>query len=147
MRGNANTYTHPDSKSYADSYFYSNSHSNSNLHANSNGHRNSDTEVSSHAAAPSDSTAVRKLPAHTCYSARSLVISTESRKWSEWDERHGRLRSAGSCERVGRKSFKASMQTLDRSLRNIADQHLHSPIRSSETLRNARQVDFGNDLD
>lgn len=48
---------------------------------------------------------------------------------------------------AGTKSFKASMQTLDRSLRNIADQHLHSPIRSSEALPNARQVDFGNDLD
>ena len=48
---------------------------------------------------------------------------------------------------AGAKSFKGSMQTLDRSLRNIADQHLHSPIRSSETLPNARQVDFGNDLD
>jgi len=48
---------------------------------------------------------------------------------------------------AGTKSFKASIRTLDRSLRNIADQHLHSPIRSSETLPNARQVDFGNDLD
>ena len=48
---------------------------------------------------------------------------------------------------AGTKSFKASMQTLDRSLRNIADQHLHSSIRSSEILPNARQVDFGNDLD
>lgn len=48
---------------------------------------------------------------------------------------------------AGTKSFKASIQTLERSLRNIADQHLHSSIRSSETLPNARQVDFGNDLD
>jgi hypothetical protein len=48
---------------------------------------------------------------------------------------------------AGTKSFKASMQTLHRSLRNIADQHLHSAIRSSETLPNARQVDFGSDLD
>ncbi len=48
---------------------------------------------------------------------------------------------------AGTKSFKASMQTLEKSSRNIADQHLHGPIRSSETLPNSRQVDFGNDID
>ena len=47
----------------------------------------------------------------------------------------------------GSKSFKASMQTLENSSRNIADHHLHCQIRSSEILPNAKQVDFGNDLD
>jgi hypothetical protein len=48
---------------------------------------------------------------------------------------------------AGSKSFKASMQTLENSLRNIADQHLHCQIRPSEVLPNAKQVNFGNDLD
>lgn len=45
------------------------------------------------------------------------------------------------------KSFKASMQRLDGSLRNIADMHLHSPIRSREDVPTAVQVDFAADLD
>src|SRR5262249_28628740 len=47
----------------------------------------------------------------------------------------------------GSKSFRASMQNLDRSLRNIADAHLHTPIRRRETLPSATQVDFRADLD
>jgi len=47
----------------------------------------------------------------------------------------------------GTKSFKESMQHLDRSLRNIADAKLHVQIRSSETLPNKTQVNFSNDLD
>lgn len=45
------------------------------------------------------------------------------------------------------KSFKASMQRLQNSLRNIADMHLHSPIRSREDVPTATQVDFAADLD
>jgi len=47
----------------------------------------------------------------------------------------------------GAKSFKGSMQHLDRSLRNIADAHLHVQIRSSEVLPTGPQVDFRADLD
>jgi len=45
------------------------------------------------------------------------------------------------------KSFKASMQRLERSLRSIADMHLHSPIRSRENVPTAVQVDFAAELD
>ncbi|NQW00692.1 MAG: hypothetical protein HQ483_13395 [Rhodospirillales bacterium] len=45
------------------------------------------------------------------------------------------------------KSFKASMQRLENSLRNIADMHLHTPIRPSEDVPTATQVDFAADLD
>jgi hypothetical protein len=45
------------------------------------------------------------------------------------------------------RSFKASMQRLEGSLRNIADMHLHSPIRSREDVPTAIQVDFAADLD
>ena len=45
------------------------------------------------------------------------------------------------------KSFKASMQHLERSLRNIADMHLHLPIRSREDVPTPTQVDFAADLD
>jgi hypothetical protein len=47
----------------------------------------------------------------------------------------------------GPKSFKKSMQTLNASLRNIADAHLHLPIRSREKLPTITQVDFRQDLD
>jgi hypothetical protein len=47
----------------------------------------------------------------------------------------------------GGKSFKKSMQHLENSLRNIADAHLHSQIRSKETLPTKTQVNFSNDLD
>lgn len=48
---------------------------------------------------------------------------------------------------AGGKSFKASMQRLEGSSRNISDMHLHMPIRSRETLPSATQVDFAADLD
>jgi hypothetical protein len=47
----------------------------------------------------------------------------------------------------GGQSFKRSMLHLQRSLRNIADAHLHTQIRRSESLPTATQVDFKNDLD
>jgi 16S rRNA G966 N2-methylase RsmD len=42
----------------------------------------------------------------------SICHFERSRERSEWDERHGRLGSVGSCERVGRRTS----QTLDVSL-------------------------------
>lgn len=45
------------------------------------------------------------------------------------------------------KSFRASMQRLQGSLRNIADLHLHSPIRHRESVPTSVQVDFAADLD
>lgn len=47
----------------------------------------------------------------------------------------------------GSKSFKESMKNLNSSSRKIADQYLHTQIRSSEVLPNEHQVDFSNDLD
>jgi hypothetical protein len=47
----------------------------------------------------------------------------------------------------GPKSFKESMERLNNCSRKIADQHLHTPIRSRETLPTITQVDFSNDLD
>ena len=47
----------------------------------------------------------------------------------------------------GAKSFKESMERLNKSSRKIADQHLHTQIRSSETVPTITQVDFSNDLD
>lgn len=44
-------------------------------------------------------------------------------------------------------SFKKSMQHLDKSLRNIADSYLHEQIRNKETLPNATQVSFQQDMD
>src|SRR5438132_10631285 len=39
---------------------------------------------------------------------RIRVIPTEVEEWSEWDERHGRLRREGSGERVGRRTSSIS---------------------------------------
>jgi hypothetical protein len=47
----------------------------------------------------------------------------------------------------GPASFKGSMQSLQTSLRHIADAHLHIQIRSKETLPTGTQVDFHKDLD
>ena len=48
---------------------------------------------------------------------------------------------------VVERSHKKSMQNLQSSLRNIADWALHQQIRSKESLPNATQVDFKQDLD
>ncbi len=47
----------------------------------------------------------------------------------------------------GSKSFKKSMQSLQNSLRNVADAFLHTQIRDAEVLPTANQVDFKADLD
>ena len=48
---------------------------------------------------------------------------------------------------AGTKSFKESMERLNSSSRKIADQHLHTPIRKSESIPTMNQVDFSNDID
>lgn len=47
----------------------------------------------------------------------------------------------------GPKSFKESIERLDKSSRKIADSGLHQQIRKKETLPNKTQVNFSNDLD
>jgi hypothetical protein len=47
----------------------------------------------------------------------------------------------------GTKSFKESMERLEKSSRKISDSFLHTQIRKSETLPTSTQVDFSNDLD
>lgn len=47
----------------------------------------------------------------------------------------------------GGKSIKGNAQHLQNSLRNIADNHLHQPIRKKEVLPNQSQINFSNDLD
>lgn len=47
----------------------------------------------------------------------------------------------------GSKSFKQSMEHLEKSLRKIADAYLHVQIRKSEVLPNRTQVNFSSDLD
>lgn len=47
----------------------------------------------------------------------------------------------------GGKSFTEIMQRLEDAARKIADAHLHTPIRSAETLPTAQQVHFGPQLD
>ena len=47
----------------------------------------------------------------------------------------------------GGNSFMQLMQNLDKSSRKIADTHLHTHIRTKETLPNSTQVDFSNALD
>lgn len=54
--------------------------------------------------------------------------------------------SAVANNYVGR-SVKASLQHLEKSMRNVADAHLHSQIRKREVLPTAPQVDFKADLD
>lgn len=47
----------------------------------------------------------------------------------------------------GGKSFKDTMQHLENASRKVADAHLHMPIRRSETLPTAQQVNCGQQLD
>jgi len=47
----------------------------------------------------------------------------------------------------GSRSFKETMDHLQNSARKIADGHLHTPIRRTESLPNATQVNFARDLD
>jgi len=47
----------------------------------------------------------------------------------------------------GQRSFKKSMQNLENSSRDIANQHLHCQIRVKEVLPNKTQVNFSPDID
>jgi len=47
----------------------------------------------------------------------------------------------------GGKSFKETMHHLENAARKVADAHLHMPIRKSETLPTAQQVNCGQQLD
>ena len=47
----------------------------------------------------------------------------------------------------GTRSFMKSMQNLNNSLRNIADNNIHSQIRKKEILPTPNQIDFSQDLD
>lgn len=47
----------------------------------------------------------------------------------------------------GSRSFKDSMNHLDKSLRKIADSYLHTGVRSKESLPEEQQVKFYSDLD
>jgi hypothetical protein len=47
----------------------------------------------------------------------------------------------------GGKSFKETMHHLENAARKVADAHLHMPIRNSETLPTAQQVNCGQQLD
>src|SRR5262245_19257065 len=48
---------------------------------------------------------------------------------------------------AGGKSFKETMHHLENAARKVADAHLHIPIRKSETLPTAQQVNFAAQLD
>ena len=47
----------------------------------------------------------------------------------------------------GGKSFKETMHHLENAARKVGDAHLHMPIRKSETLPTAQQVNFSSQLD
>ncbi|WP_461520327.1 hypothetical protein [Porticoccus sp.] len=47
----------------------------------------------------------------------------------------------------GGKSFRGSMQHLDKALRHVADSHLHQQIRQRESLPSPNQVDFRAGID
>lgn len=53
---------------------------------------------------------------------------------------------SGVANNHAARSIKGSLQHLDKSLRNIADAQLHAQIQSRETLPDAVQVNFRNDL-
>lgn len=52
-----------------------------------------------------------------------------------------------SANYAGSRSFKESMEGLDKMSRKIADAHLHTQIRDRESLPNANQVDFKPSID
>lgn len=47
----------------------------------------------------------------------------------------------------GGRSFNETMHHLENASRKVADAHLHMPIRKSETLPTAQQVNCGQQLD
>jgi hypothetical protein len=59
----------------------------------------------------------------------------------------GKRTFAEVASNYGSKSFKDSMRHLENGARKIGDAHLHTPIRSRETLPTAQQVAFGPQVD
>ncbi|WP_144885108.1 hypothetical protein [Lacibacter cauensis] len=59
----------------------------------------------------------------------------------------GKSNFAEVCGGYGTKSFRDSMNNLDKSSRKIADAYLHTSIRAKEVLPNRTQVNFKHDLD
>jgi hypothetical protein len=51
----------------------------------------------------------------------SFVIPTELEEWSEWDERHGRLRREGSGEGVGRRTSSIDASEISRDVSTLLD--------------------------
>ncbi|HXM75025.1 MAG TPA: orotidine-5'-phosphate decarboxylase [Chthoniobacterales bacterium] len=52
-------------------------------------------------------------------SNREFVIPTELEEWSDWEERHGRLRREGSGERVGRRTSSISYFSMTKTTEKI----------------------------
>ena len=52
-------------------------------------------------------------------SNREFVIPTEVEEWSDWEERHGRLRREGSGERVGRRTSSISYFSMTKTTEKI----------------------------
>ncbi len=59
----------------------------------------------------------------------------------------GKAAFAEVANNYGGKSFKDTMHHLENASRKVADAHLHMPIRKSETLPTAQQVNCGQQLD
>ena len=59
----------------------------------------------------------------------------------------GKNTFAEVCGAYGSRSFRDSMNNLDKSSRKIADSYLHTPIRMRENLPTPVQVNFRHDLD
>src|SRR5881227_3826467 len=56
-----------------------------------------------------------------------LVIPGEVEEWSEWDERHRRLRREGSGERVGRRTS----QSLDVKMTQLSPTPINKALQST----------------
>jgi len=59
----------------------------------------------------------------------------------------GTFSEVGNNYSGGGRSFKETMHHLQNAARRVADSHLHMPIRNSETLPTAQQVNFSSQLD
>lgn len=59
----------------------------------------------------------------------------------------GKISFSDVAGQHGGKSFKEHMSHLDKSLRKVADGHLHQQIRRAESLPTQQQIAFGPALD
>src|ERR1700737_3462787 len=62
-------------------------------------------------------------------------------EWSEWDERHGRLRCEGSSERVGRRTSSISYYFCERGPQNTGNARADDGHRTAPPFRVARPCD------